>query len=73
MHRQGWFYFKIKIASKIENLLLNRNEDNAVKYILLPNCTSSNELYYIAIINTWIILNKIRIFYMHDNLGINIK
>ena len=59
--------------SKIENPLLNGSKDNVVKCILLPNHNSSNELCYIAIINTQMTLNKNRIFEVYNNLDANIK
>ena len=69
----NWFYFKIKIVKFVKNLLLNEiNEDNAVKCILLPNLTIANELYYTAITNIQMTLNKNSIFEVHNNLGINI-
>ena len=53
------FYFKIKIAKTVENPLLKQNIDTQVlKYVILPNVTTNNELHYVKITNDWMTLNK---------------
>ena len=70
----GWLYFNIAFLGTVANVLLKIEHENAAtKCAVFPSISNANAMYYSAVTNEWLTLDKSDCFKVCCNLNIDIK
>ena len=68
------FYFNITFLQSVENPFLQiEHKYPSVKCALLPSISTSKEIYYMAVTNEWLTLDKHGYFEVHSNSNLQIR